>query len=125
MAEKGHDVGVLWKLMQLMEGDDIVSSLSDALEALIQAVSAGTGVIWLKNRDTEHIYSVISVGVDSVAGFSIEYGQGIVGECCESTEPIDVKDAGQDSRFPAGKDEITGIEMKNAFFMPMIFLQKN
>ncbi len=106
--------------MQLMEGDDIVSSLSDALEALIQAVSAGTGVIWLKNRDTEHIYSVISVGEDSVAGFSIEYGQGIVGECCESTEPIDVKDAGQDSRFPAGKDEITGIEMKNAFFMPMV-----
>ncbi len=120
MAEKGHDVGVLWKLMQLMEGDDIVSSLSDALEALIQAVSAGTGVIWLKNRETEHIYSVISVGEDSVAGFSIEYGQGLVGEGCESTEPIDVKDAGQDPRFPAGKDEITGIEMKNAFFMPMV-----
>jgi ABC-type lipoprotein export system ATPase subunit len=120
MAEKGHDVGVLWKLMQLIEGDDIQTALSDALEALMQAVSASSGALWLKNRQTQHIYSIISSGEANIAGFSIASDQGLIGQACSSQEPLDIKDTSSDSRFPAGKDEVTGVEMKNVFCMPMV-----
>ena len=106
--------------MQLIEGDDIQTSLSDALEALMQAVSASSGALWLKNRQTQHIYSIISSGEANIAGFSIESDQGLIGQACSGQEPLDVKDTTNDSRFPAGKDEVTGVEMKNVFCMPMV-----
>ena len=120
MVGTGHDVGVLWKLMQIMEGDDITSAISEALEALIQKLPASAAAIWLKNRETQHISSVISVGDANIAGFTIEYGQGLIGAVCEGTDYVDVKNAPEDSHFPAGKDEITGVEMKNVFCMPMM-----
>jgi ABC-type lipoprotein export system ATPase subunit len=120
MAIKGINTQVLWKIMQALEGDQVESALSDAMEAMLEAISAQSGAIWLKNMETGHIYSIVSAGEASIAGFSIEMNQGIVGEACESREPISLSDASADDRFPGGKDEITGLEVKNVYLMPMI-----
>ena len=119
MSDSGRDIKTIWKIMQLLEGDDIENLLSDALESLIGAADAKSGAMWLKNRDTEHIYCVVSSGETNLAGFSVEFGQGLIGQVCNGQDPIDIKETSSDSRFPGGKDEITGIEMKNVFCMPM------
>ena len=120
MAGRTDSVQVLWKIMQMLEGDQVESSLSDALEELLKAVGARSGAVWLKNRDTSNIYSIVSSGESNVSGFSIEFGQGLIGGVCDGKEPVDIPDTLADERFPAGKDEITGVEFKNAYCMPMI-----
>ncbi|MBQ7616037.1 MAG: ATP-binding cassette domain-containing protein [Butyrivibrio sp.] len=116
-----NNAQILWKLMQALNGDQIESAISDAFEVLLECVGAANGTVWIKNKETERIYSMVSVGETNISGFSIEIGQGIVGQACDSEEPIDVPDAASDERFPGGKDEITGIEVKNVYFMPMHF----
>ena len=120
MAKKGDNVQVLWKIMQMLDAEHIETAFSDAFEELLKSVNAGSGAIWLKNRDTRCLYSIISCGESSIAGFSIEYGQGVVGEVSEGTEPLLIADAANDERFPGGKDEITGNTVKNVLLMPMI-----
>lgn len=119
MAIKGINTAVLWQIMQFLQGDQVESAVSDALEVLLREISAESGAIWLVNEDTQHIYSVVSVGEINITGFSVEIGQGIIGQACEATEPISVSDVTGNNYFPGGKDEITGIEIKNAYFMPM------
>ena len=118
--DNGYNVASLWKLMTMLEDDNIESGLSEALEELLGTMAAQYGAIWIKNADTGHIYSIISVGENNIAGFAIEYGRGVIGSACEKKEPLDISDVSGDDRFPGGKDEITGIEMKNVYCMPMI-----
>lgn len=120
MALRDDGISVLWKIMQSLEGEQLESSIADALEILLSHISAESGAVWLKNVETRHIYSIVSIGEANVSGFSIDFGQGVVGQVCDSMEEIFIPDASADARFPAGKDEITGLEMKNVFFMPMI-----
>ncbi len=119
MAVMGENIAVLWKIMQSLEGDQVESCISDALEILLKSINAESAAVWLKNSETKHIHCIVSVGEASMSGFSIEYGQGIVGQVCDSSEPILLDDVTSDERFPAGKDEISGIEMKNVYLMPM------
>ena len=122
MAFKAENIQVLYKIMQLLEGDPggaLESSISDAMEALIRELHAESGALWLKNRDSRRIYSIVSIGDANITGFSIEYGQGLIGKACDSLEPSVMYDLSGDDRFPAGKDEITGIEVKNLLLMPM------
>ncbi|MCR5356608.1 MAG: ATP-binding cassette domain-containing protein [Lachnospiraceae bacterium] len=122
MAFKAENIQVLYKIMQLLEGDQsdtLESSISDAMEILIREFKAESGALWLKNRDSQHIYSIVSIGDANITGFSIENGQGLIGAACESFEPVVIYDVSGDDRFPAGKDEITGIEVKNILLMPM------
>ena len=122
MALKDNDnAQVLWKLMQALNGEQTEAAIADAFEVLLECVQAASGTVWLKNKDTGRIYSIVSIGETNLSGFSIEIGQGVVGQACDSTEPIDVRDAASDERFPGGKDDITGIEVKNVYFMPMRF----
>ncbi|SFP51573.1 ABC-type lipoprotein export system, ATPase component [Butyrivibrio proteoclasticus] len=118
---RGINTQTLWKIMQLLDSDQVESALADAFEALIADISADLGAIWLKNSSTSRINSIVSIGKNNISGFSIENKQGIVGEACEAKEPIFVSDISKDERFPGGKDEITGIEIKNVYFMPMIY----
>lgn len=118
---RGMNIQVLWKIMQLLESDQVESALTDAFEALIDEVSADLGAIWLKNSENNRINSIVSIGKNNIAGFSIENKQGIIGEICESKEPLFISDASKDERFPGGKDEITGVEIRNVYFMPMIY----
>ncbi|MCR5343867.1 MAG: ATP-binding cassette domain-containing protein [Butyrivibrio sp.] len=121
MAPKVDYVHLLWNLMQTLENQQMENALSDAFEDLINLLEVRTGIMWLKNNESKRIYSVISVGDENVSGFNIEFGQGIIGEACESFSPIEVKDVASDKRFPGGKDEVTGLNIKNVLFMPMIF----
>ena len=120
MAVKGENIAVLWKIMQSLEGDQVESCISDALEILLKCIAAKSAAVWLKSPETKHIHCIISAGEDAMGGFSIEYGQGIIGEVCDSKEQLCLNDLTNNDRFPAGKDEISGIEMKNVFLMPMI-----
>ena len=120
MKDQLNSVQVLWKIMQMMEGEQVESSLTDALEELLKTVNAKSGAVWLKDRETQHIYSIVSAGENSVSGFSIEFGQGLIGSASDGKEPVDVPNTLTDERFPGGKDEITGIEFKNAYCMPMV-----
>ena len=120
MANKDVNIKVIWKIMQMLEAEQIETALSDAFEELLKAVSATTGAIWLENPDTNKVYSIISTGETNIAGFSIDIGQGLVGEVANSTEPVIIMDAANDPRFPGGKDEITGNTVKNVVLMPMI-----
>ena len=125
MAGKGDNIAVLWKIMQALDEEQVESGISEAMETLLKSIGAESGAVWIKNPENKHIYCIVSVGEDNLTGFSIEYGQGLVGKACESTEMISIPDAANDERFPAGKDEITGIEMKNVFFVPMTFRKES
>lgn len=118
---KGINTQVLWKIMQLLEDEHVESALADAFEALVSEIGASSGAIWLKNDDTGLINSIVSIGKDNIAGFSVEKDHGIIGEACKAKEAIHISDTSKDERFPGGKDEISGIEISNAFFMPMIY----
>ncbi|MBE5825071.1 MAG: ATP-binding cassette domain-containing protein [Butyrivibrio sp.] len=120
MTNRDNNIHVLWKIMQMLEEEQIEAALTGAFEALLQAVGADTGAIWLLNPDTNRVISAISVGESSVAGFTIEKGQGIVGEAMSGSEPLIIMDVSSDPRFPGGKDDITGETVKNVFLMPMI-----
>ena len=121
MAPKVDYVHILWDLMRTLEGAQVENALSDAFEEITDLLGVESGVMWLKNADNQRIYSVISVGKANVTGITIGYGQGIVGEACDRFDKIDINDISGDSRFPGGKDEITGLEIKDVLFMPMIF----
>ncbi len=124
MLDKSENIQVIWSILQMLEEEHIESALSDAFEDLLKAVSGSTGAIWLENPSTDKIYSIISIGESSIAGFSIDKGQGLVGEVCSGSEPVIIMDAATDARFPGGKDDITGNTVKNVILMPMI-LRKN
>ncbi len=120
MANKTENIQIMWKIMQMLEGEQIETALSDAFELLIKNVEADTGAIWLLNPDTRKVTSAISVGKAAIAGFSIEAGKGLIGEAMNLTDPTVITDTASDSRFPGGKDEITGESVKNVLLMPMI-----
>ncbi len=119
MAVRSINTQILWKIMQSLTGDQVESALAEAFEAMLSEISAESGAIWLKNNSTKHIYSIVSIGEANITGFSIELGHGIIGKACDSTDPISVPDVLSDERFPGGKDEITGVEVKNVYIMPM------
>ncbi len=119
--KNNENAQVLWKLMTALNGDQIEAAIEDAFHVLIESVSVDSGAIWLNNKDTGHIYSIVSVGEINLSGFSIDMGQGVIGQACSTEEMIDIPDVTTDERFPGGKDEITGVEVKNIFLMPMIF----
>ena len=96
MAITNDNMLTLLNIMHLMEADQIETALSDAFEALLKEVSASSGGIWLKSPDTMHIYSIVSVGENNIAGFSIEYGQGIVGEISDGNKELFIADTGGD-----------------------------
>ena len=118
-------VQVLWRIMQALNGNQVEACISEAFESLLEGIDAESGAIWLKDDKENHINSIISIGDTNITGFSIDKGQGIVGQACDSSKPISIPDVSGDDRFPGGKDEITGIEVKNVFFMPMIFKKEN
>ncbi len=120
MAIKGMNIQVLWRIMQALEGEQVEGALTDALEEVTRVISVESAAIWLKNDTSKHIYSILSVGEANIAGFSIESGQGIIGAACEAQDPLAIDDVSSDERFPGGKDEITGIEISNVYFMPMM-----
>ncbi len=111
----------LWKIMQALNGDQVEACISEAFEALLDGVQAESGAARLKNDQTKHIYSIVSLGEANITGFSIEFGQGVIGSACEGQEPVYLRDVSSDERFPGGKDEITGLEVKNVYYMPMVF----
>ena len=120
MTQSVDNVQVLWKIMQLLESDRIEDALLDAFEELLKYVAASSGAIWLKNNDSKRIYSIVGVGDINITGYSIEFDQGLVGQAAQSKDYLLIKDVSGDVRFPAGKDEITGIEVNNVMCMPVI-----
>ncbi len=123
MAIKNENVfQAIWKIVQTLQGDQVETAIADALEIMLASVFADSGIIWLQDKNAGRTYGVISVGINNkFDGFTVENGQGIIGEGCESSEAITIYDTSKDKRFPGGKDEVTGIEVKNVLLMPMIF----
>ena len=78
MANKTENIQIMWKIMQMLEGEQIETALSDAFELLIKNVEADTGAIWLLNPGTKKVTSAIAVGKAAIAGFSIEAGKGLI-----------------------------------------------
>ena len=116
---KDVNIEILWKIMQILGGDDPTDSITEVLETVLDTVNAESATVWLKKESNRRIYASASAGEVNNTGLSIEYGQGIAGQACESEEAIVIDSAAGDERFPGGKDEITGEEVKNDLFMPM------
>ena len=95
-----NNAQVLWKIMQMLQGEQVESAIADSFEELLKGISAESGAVWLRNNDTGYIYSIVSIGEANISGFSIEIGNGVVGQACESQEPISIPDASSDERFP-------------------------
>ncbi|WP_408071003.1 ATP-binding cassette domain-containing protein [Butyrivibrio sp. JL13D10] len=124
MAYKGNMIKVLLNIMQMLDEEQIESALTEAFEALVDAVHANSGIMWLMDHQSRTINSIISTDDIKVTGFSIPYGKGIVGEVCENGDKVLVKDGFNDSRFPGGKDEVTGLLTQNALYYPMVLKQQ-
>lgn len=119
MAIQGNVIKVLWNIMQMLEEEQIEDALTEAFEALSDAVHTSSGIMWIKDSQTRTLYSVISTGDIDATGYGIAYGKGIVGKVCETGEMVYVKDGLNDDRFPGGKNEATGIITHNALYYPM------
>lgn len=117
--KKNVNVDALWTVMRMLESEQTEEALAEVISTMLSVLKAESAAVWLKNEGDGHVYCVSSAGDVSSTGYSIEAGQGIVGEACEADELIFINDAESDPRFPGGKDEITAFTVKNMALMPM------
>ncbi len=96
----------IWQITeQLREAEELDEALSNALTVILECIGCEAGSVWFLHKDSNRVQAAFNIGTESIAGISVENGQGIVGQVTKTGESIIVEDTSKDERFSSSVDE--------------------
>jgi len=96
---------------------DLVSMLTEVVQAGQSVLSADRGSLWLYDSDTHELH----MRVPEIKPIPrMKAGDGLVGECLESRKIINVADAYNDPRFRFETDKATGYKTDSILSVPLL-----
>ena len=70
----------IWQITEVLrDAEQFDTALSEALTVIIDCIGCEAGSVWFLDKKSNRVQAAFNVGTDSIAGFSVENGQGIVG----------------------------------------------
>jgi phosphoserine phosphatase len=102
---------------KLAEPYELVSILSEIVQAGESVLTADRAAVWLYRPDREDL--IMRVPVLSPAP-RLEVGQGLVGECLAQREVINVKDVRNDPRYHSSLDLVLDYKTQSELAVPLL-----
>ncbi len=102
---------------KLAESFDLVQLLTEIVEAGKEVLLAERGSLWLYHAASRELE--LKVPQDGPP-IRIPVGQGLVGECLEKRQVINVPEAYSDARFNQAIDQITGFRTRSILSIPLL-----
>ena len=110
----------IWQITEVLrDAEQFDTALSEALTVIIDCIGCEAGSVWFLDKKSNRVQAAFNVGTDSIAGFSVENGQGIVGGVTKSGEAEIVVDTANDERFSSSVDEETGFVTRSIICVPL------
>ena len=96
--------------------------LTEVLQAGLDVLQADSGSLWLYNAEDD----TIEMRLPMVEPFiTVAAGEGLVGECLDKDEVINVEDCYSDARFNPEVDKKTGYKTRSLLSIPLIGFEKS
>ena len=96
---------------------DLNTMLSHVIDAARAVLKADRGSVFLYDAKTNELYSTVATGVTALR---FPAGRGIVGECAETRQLINVPDCYADPRFNREADQKTGYHTRCLLTVPLV-----
>ncbi len=112
-----HEIDEFLELAKAFSGqNDLITLLSLVKEKAIKIMNADRGSIFLIDKKTNELWTLMSDGVNVIR---FPFGKGIVGSVIKNNEVLNIKDAEKDSRFYSEIDKQTGYKTNSILCVPM------
>ncbi len=120
MKQDVRHTKAIWQITEaLRDSEELNDALSKSLEIIIETLNCEAGSIWFTDRDSGRVQAAFNVGTDSIVGFTVALGQGIVGGVARDGESVIVEDTSKDDRFSSTVDEETGFVTRSVICVPL------
>lgn len=96
---------------------DLDTMLSEVVNAARSILNADRGTVFLFDEARDELFIKVATGLDPI---SIPANKGIVGECAQTRELINVPDCYADDRFNRAIDQQTGYRTRCMLTLPLI-----
>jgi phosphoserine phosphatase len=114
-------VRILNVVRKLAQPLDLLSMLSEVVEAGKSVLNADRGSLWLYDAPAGELAMMVpQLSPSPRQGM----GSGLVGQCLATQEIINVTDAYQDPRFSGAVDKSTGYRTRSVLTVPLLGLEK-
>ena len=114
-------VEAMWRILEvtrdLARPLDLNTMLSHVIDAARDVLRAERGTVFLYDARTNELYSTVATGV---AALRFPAGRGLVGECSEKRQVINVPDCYADPRFNPEADRATGYRTRCLLTVPLV-----
>ncbi len=105
-------------LTAMVQLDEILPSIMDGIRELLN-VEAATLLLLDEERGEMMFKKTLAEDTDWVFQYSMDVGQGLVGECVRTGRPLLVNRARQDPRFFPSVDAVTGFDTRAVLCAPL------
>ena len=102
---------------KLAESFDLIQLLTEVVEAGKDVLLADQGSLWIYHPESRDLELKVPLGGPPVR---VPSGQGLVGECLEKQQVINVPDAYSDARFSQSIDRATGYRTRSILSIPLL-----
>jgi sigma-B regulation protein RsbU (phosphoserine phosphatase) len=106
---------------KLAQPYDLLTMLSEVVDAGESVLAADKGALWLYDRERSELVMKVP---ELKPAPRIRDGEGLVGECLASREIINVADAYRDPRFHGAVDRATGYKTGSLLNVPLLGWEK-
>lgn len=120
MKMPGERTETIWRVLLKLGGDaSAEQALAEALEIVHEETGAGEITLWLYNDAEKQLVAVAHAGDSNIAGTMVHPDHSLVGKVFLTGEEIWIPDTSKHRCFPAGRDEVTGVPVRNAYMLPV------
>jgi len=105
---------------KLAESFEPMQLLTEVVEAGKDVLLADRGSLWIFNPESSDLELKVPDRGKGAPPIRVPAGQGLVGECLEKREIINVPDAYEDSRFSQSVDHTTGYRTRSVLSIPLL-----
>lgn len=98
---------------------DLDAALKAALGAVVTAIHAETGTLWLYDKATNRLLPRSVYQGSDLTGVTLRPGEGIAGQVMASCESVIIRDCQKDSRWAGRVDAKTGFQTKTMLCVPL------
>ena len=110
----------LWQVLLKLGGNASAEQvLTEALEIVCEETGAGEITLWLYHDAEKQLVAAVHAGDSSIVGTSVSPDHSLVGRTFQTGEEIWIPDTSKHPSFPAGRDEETGIPVRNNYLLSM------
>ena len=106
----------------LVRAYDMETLLTAVLERIRVLIPASNWSLLLLDPQTRELYFAVAVGVslEDVKHIRLKLGEGIAGVVAQPGKPAFIPNVGQDERFSARVDSVTGFETRSIIALPLL-----